>query len=707
MAEDNYVPPYCGSSYTDLPMEIILKILGYLNSSDLFVASLTCRRWFEATQHINTTMPLAINFTKVHFADHSGPASVFLNSLRNYSKITLNCVDFGTTDEFWDRCADISIKEISFINCDLREKYLNSILKKVKNLEALEIENCRELFMSGRLFDKDRDKKTICHACRNVTSLALTYNRYLSDALFHRFATIMPKLNSLDLSGCHISFHRGLYKKFYPDSQKDASESVLTFHYIFQFIQCEAQLIKSLNFSYTLIDGAALTSLSEIGELKLEVLRLRSCDQLTNSGIISLVQVQPTLVELDLSSCVRLTDPGLMEICSSLSALKILKLRRCRAITDLGVKEVANLKLKFLDISECESVTGRGIIDGIAKVQNLSLMELYVSALNICEMSIIRIAENIPNLRLLDLSFCKNGVTNLAVQLIFKNLVWLRVLLLDYCDKISDAALTGFEMNTHLVAYEESKSRISGTISKEDVQRQQDNAGGEHLMDAIREAMNQSNNQNERHPFKISLRSKAEEEIVNDAKRKKVMLEMYEHNDTKSDYSGYSINRAKGLTKLSLAGCTKITDVSLKYSFVLPELQELSLSKCQQISSVGMDSLVKECPSLEILNLSECHNITDKTIEMITIHLKRLTHLFLERCTQLSDHSLDHIAVNCTALKYLDVRACRAMCSEPNLRLVNLSSLKHISMSKPGPYLVDADTITMKRPRPPPMPLAF
>ncbi len=416
-------------------LQIILKLLGYLNPTDLYMASLTCRRWFDASQHINATTKLAINFTKIHFSDSSAPASYFLNSLRNYSKIILNYVDFGATEEFWDRCAE-NIEEISFLNCDLRERYLNTILKKVKNLTALEIQNCRELFMSGRLFDKERDKKAICHACRNVTSLSLTHNRYLSDALFHRFVTIMPKLNSLDLSGCHISFHRGLYKKFYPDSQKDASESVLTFHYIFQFIQCEAQTIKSLNFSSTLIDGAALTSLSEISDLKLEVLRLKSCDQLTNTGIISLVQKQPSLVELNLTSCVRLTDPGLMEICSSLPSLKILKLRRCRAITDLSVQQISNLNLQILDISECEAVTGRGIIDGIAKMQNLSMMELYVSALNICEMSIIQIAENMPNLRVLDLSYCKNGVTNLAVQLIFKHLVWLRVFNLDYCDKV-------------------------------------------------------------------------------------------------------------------------------------------------------------------------------------------------------------------------------------------------------------------------------
>ncbi|KAJ6649423.1 Leucine-rich repeat-containing protein 29 [Pseudolycoriella hygida] len=706
MEVGNYVPTYCGSSYTDLPMEIILKILGYLDASDLYVASLTCHRWFEASQHINDTQKLTINFTKIHFADNSPPANCYLNCLRNYAKIVLNNVDFGATEEFWNRCSD-SIQEIAFLNCDLREKYLNAVLKNVNNLNALHIENCRELFMPGRLFDKDRDKKAICQACRNVTSLTLSHNRYLSDALFHRFVTIMPKLSSLDLSGCHISFHQGLYRKFYPDSQKDASESVLTFHYIFQFIECEAKSIKSLNFSTTLIDGAALTSLSEISDLSLEVLRLNSCDQLTNTGIISLVQKQLSLVELDLTSCVRLTDPGLMAICSSLTALKILKLRKCRAITDLSVKEIATLNLQILDISECEAITGRGIADGIAKSTNVLLKELYVSALNICEMSIIQIAENIPNLRVLDLSFCKNGVTNLAVQLIFKHLVWLRVLKLDYCDKISDAALTGFDMNTHLTAYEDNKLLISGKISsKEDVQNERNNADNESLRNAIREALN-SSNPNERHPFKISLRSKAEEEIVNDAKRKKVMLEMYEHNDANADYSGFSINRAKGLKTLTLTACNKITDVSLKYAFRLLELRELSLSKCQQISSIGMDCLVKNCPSLEILNLSECHNISDKTIEMITIHLKRLTHLYLERCTLLSDHSLDHIAVNCTALKYIDVRSCRAMCSEPNLRLVNVTTLQHISMSKPGPYLVDTDLITMKRPRPPPMPLAF
>lgn len=104
---------------------------------------------------------------------------------------------------------------------------------------------------------------------------------------------------------------------------------------------------------------------------------------------------------------------------------------------------------------------------------------------------------------------------------------------------------------------------------------------------------------------------------------------------------------------------------------------------------------------LQTLSLSDCHNLTDPAIEMISAQLKRLTQLYIERCSQLTDLSLDHIALHCERLKVLDVRGCRAMSSEPNLRLENLRSLQRILMSKPGPYMPKAP------PKAPPMPSAF
>lgn len=389
--------------------------------------------------HPSFTSKIRISFNKVQLNDVHDPTSplnAFTTNMRAYSRIYLNQVDFGQTDEFWERFGD-QFTEIVFNTCDLREKTFNGILKRLTHLQTLKIKNCRELFMSGRLFKSPYDKDAICLACKDVRCISLCNNRYLSDALFSRIVATMRNIQSLDLSGCHISFHNGLYRKFYPDYQHDASESVLTFYYILQFIEFQAMHLKCLNFSGTLIDGSALAKLAQIDNLKLERLHLRACDQLTNSGLSTFVRYQNTLSELDLSLSVRLTDPSLIEICRSLAQLRVLKLRRCRAITDLSVKEIRHLKrLQHLDLSECDAITSDGLTDGILSATNLTLIELHVSALNICELAIIRISECLGNLRLLDLSFCKNALTDTSLQLIFKHLIQLRTLNLEFCDKV-------------------------------------------------------------------------------------------------------------------------------------------------------------------------------------------------------------------------------------------------------------------------------
>lgn len=205
-----------------------------------------------------------------------------------------------------------------------------------------------------------------------------------------------------------------------------------------------------------------------------------------------------------------------------------------------------------------------------------------------------------------------------------------------------------------------------------------------------------------RHPYQISLRSKAEEDIVNDAKRKKNMLHMCEQSVSKEEIncSPYSISRLKGLRSLNLASCNRISDVSLIYALEFLELEFLSLSKCQQVSVIGIESVLTKCPSIKVLNLSDCHNLSDGAVDMISARLKRLTHLYIERCSQLSDKSLDSIAQNCKRLKFLDLRGCRSLSSEPQLRLENVHSLQHILMSKPGPYM----TPFGKQPKAPPFP---
>lgn len=310
---------------------------------DRAAAGQTCHHFLEATQHPQFLTQMTLCFEKIHFNDDCTPISDFHNSFRDFANIACIQVDFCEANKFWSRFGS-AINEITFKLCDIREKVFNSILKQLINLRTLRIEGCRELFMSGRLFENKNDQELLKKNLVNLQELSLAHNRYLSDALFNRVVAIAPNLEILDLSGCHISFHKGLYRKFYPASQLEASESVLTFHYISQFIRHNARNIKRLNFSQTLIDGAALITLSEIEGLQLDTINLKSCDQLTNVGIIQLVQIQVSLQHLELSLSVRLTDQCIISICDNLYNLKSLKLRRCRAITDLGVKDIVKLQ---------------------------------------------------------------------------------------------------------------------------------------------------------------------------------------------------------------------------------------------------------------------------------------------------------------------------------------------------------------------------
>lgn len=232
-------------------------------------------------------------------------------------------------------------------------------------------------------------------------------------------------------------------------------------------------------------------------------------------------------------------------------------------------------------------------------------------------------------------------------------------------------------MESKIVQYEQSKlNDVDGPAEADS-----SSTGAKLQMSAQYEPAN-------RNPYHISLRSKMEEEIVNDSKRKMILLHMCEqmtHDDEQLNCSRYSITNLKGLRSLNLASCNQVTDVSLKYAFDFLELHTLSLSKCQQITATGIEGL--KCPSIKVLNLSNCHNLCDHAIDIISSKLKRLTYLHIERCSQLTDISLDSISRNCTHLKYIDVRGCRAMSSEPSLKLQSLRSLQQILVSKPGPYI--------------------
>lgn len=538
-------------------------------------------------------------FYKVGLNDDNSPLNIFANSLVTYYNYEFNEVEISSKlNDFWDRMGD-TIKSVKLQNSDVCEKVFVYMLEKCAKIEGLAIQSCKELFMSGRLLE-GKTEGLLSNSLENLKILSLSGNQYLTDALFDRFVSAAPSLEELNLSGCSLQFHLGLVKKFYPptiDIFQNPSESVLTFYFVWHFVKSRAENFKRLLFSNTLIDGLALKSLSEIENLQLLSLEVHHCDQLTNTGFLALTVHQTTLRELDVSLCTRVTDITLVHICNNLVNLEYLNIQRCRAVTDLGITELQKLKkLRSLNISECELITKEGLQKGIFAEQNEILEELDVHSLNLDQAAIIMLSETLPNLRSLDISYCFNAVTDVSIQVIFKNQVFLHTLKMSHCDKVSDAGLTGMGA---VDAGGDDEGPVMSDYDEPDVAHR-----------------------------KIYLGSRAEEEIVRDARRKRDVMRMCEK-ITMDSFTGYSLARMKNLRELDVSNCNKITDVSLTYAFNFKEMVKLNLSRCQQITHKGLEYLVKNCRSIEYFNLTDCFNLKDEAVNEIVRGLSRLQYLEL------------------------------------------------------------------------------
>ncbi|KAK0097666.1 hypothetical protein PV326_000348 [Microctonus aethiopoides] len=654
-----------------LPIEIIIHIMSYLTVSDRISAGLVCRQWYDASlsfKFINKQL-MIVNRERDNMQH---VMNTLVKSQRLYYHFLFKDVEVKRNLPIWDKFGAM-MRSLILICCDLSERTLVNILKSCKNLRILHINACRECLMSGRLLDDENDVKELSNNFQSLIELSLASNRYLSDALFNRLVSICPNLESLSLADCQISFHSGVYKRFYPDykSHEQASESLLTFFNVLMYIQKQAMKLKHLSFGSTLIDSTALSRLAEVKGLKLESLKLKSCDQLTNTALRYL-SCQISLRVLDISFCTRVTDASLLCICQNLQNIEILNIRRCRAITDYGISQISLLQnLKELDISECDQLTGACITQGLCHastrkdnttssqsinkchdtenvnpnfstsptksdnieiLRNYSLESLSANALNLDEKSIESIADSFCNLKYLDIGYCFSAVTDKTIQKLFKELILLRTLKISRCDKVSDAGLTGMG----------AKNRVNLVVDSP--------------MDKNPELTESK--------LRIRLGSKAEMEIVRDANRKREVMEMCEDPISPLDFDnipGFSLIRLQGLRVLDLMGCNRVTDVSLKHAFTFPELKILDLSMCQQITHVGLDYLTRNNTAIEDLNLSQCHNVTDVGIFYVAHRLHRLERLHIRGCSQLTDHSFYSIKLYAKNLHYLDACSCRGI----------------------------------------------
>ncbi|CAH1991154.1 unnamed protein product [Acanthoscelides obtectus] len=214
-------------------------------------------------------------------------------------------------------------------------------------------------------------------AAKHVHSLSLRCSS-ITDRGLETLLDHLQALYELELAGCNEITEAGLWACLSPrivsltltDCINVADEAV----------GAVAQLLPAL-YEFSLqayhVTDAALGYFSPKQSHTLNVLRLHSCWEITNHGVVNIVHSLPNLTVLSLSGCSKITDDGVELIAENLQKLRSLDLSWCPRITDAALEYIAcDLnQLEELVLDRCVHITDIGI--GYISTM-LSLQSLYL-----------------------------------------------------------------------------------------------------------------------------------------------------------------------------------------------------------------------------------------------------------------------------------------------------------------------------------------
>uniref|UniRef100_A0A1Q3FJA7 Putative f-box/lrr protein n=1 Tax=Culex tarsalis TaxID=7177 RepID=A0A1Q3FJA7_CULTA len=426
----NVKAPRVRVGWDNLPMEILIHIFTFIRPSDRNSAALTCRRWFEALRHPQFLNATCFHFERIEVCDSKSPIQIFLDSFRHFTNIKLTRVQFSGETAFWDYFGAY-IREITFDNCALTKPKLCNIVGCLPNLERLNLIDCDELFKCWHPVEF----QDMIH-CKRLTHLGLRKCSAFNEDHLNYLIAMAPRISSLEISKCL--------------KELDPNQRVHILSHILRILKIHKHQMKSVNFSYTMYDDLFLKQFAEIESMSLSNISLSFFARapIKDPGIIDILRKHTHLVHLDLTSFLNLTDFALVEIADSMPLLKTLKLNGCWLLTDFGIGEIRKLhKLTILDLSDCDRITDEGFMKAIINKSRTKMRELHLSMLpGISEGMILKICLTLVNLTVVD--FCgSNCVNDTSIQYMFSYLRMLRILRLNGCVKISDAGLTGINLD--------------------------------------------------------------------------------------------------------------------------------------------------------------------------------------------------------------------------------------------------------------------
>lgn len=551
------------AAFQTLPPEVLCRIFSFLGVADRLTAGLACKSWHKLATDSRIYGDMVIKWEK----NVRENMEAFTKSVVTANYLSLNNARLHPDAEFWEHIG-LTLKRLDVRHCDFDEDELAAVLLRCPNLDHLAILDWYRFSPSLSLLSSKED--VLRHTLSRVKTLDLSDNANLTDAAFHRLATLVSGLHSLSLEGCVLCVHPAIERRFYPP-EVFRSPLVTTFQKVLQSLLISEAALRVLNLSRTMIDNKCVAQVSATFACTLEELHAASCPQLGFEGVKALCYNATKLKCLNLSANKQLKNNCLDVICENLKHLEKLNISNCTGISSARFGRLAQLgNLRCASFASCGNSDEEIMVELFSSRPWQAIRELDISSCNVSDAVVRCLAEQMPTLELLDVSQAEL-LTDDSVRTIWTSLRRLQVLRMARCPRLTNAALS---------CPSSSEQRGRTSLACLVGLRELSINGCQQLSDDGVVAA-------------ISFRELTSLDISHCELLTSVALE-------------HIARHVPSLTKLVMGYCVQLDDGALKLAFdLLSRLHHVSVQGCRKITDQALRDAVS-CQSLKYVNVRFC-----------------------------------------------------------------------------------------------------
>ena len=206
---------------------------------------------------------------------------------------------------------------------------------------------------------------------------------------------------------------------------------------IFNSSHCSSVLV-DVNLAKCHITDTAASSLASRCS-SLTRLNLRDCHRLTDSGIITLCEIQPALQTVDVGGC-NISDKAIQLTAIRCKRISRLCISHCKLVSDQSILQLATLlQVQCLDLSYCVKLRDAGI-QAIAKHSSCLRSLILDGCSQVTDKAITALGQHervCASLRSLSLNMC-TSITNQSILFITRHVLHLKSLSLSGIHNIND-----------------------------------------------------------------------------------------------------------------------------------------------------------------------------------------------------------------------------------------------------------------------------